>query len=274
MPPPNAAAPELNTDLCNEENIAFLMLSEVLRARSQDILDNLKQDTIDVNRLRRLALHMRLSADDLIRGSGLLKQKTGENSSPSNPSESEPASVQAIVELCLIAARGRLTEMNLSLESTSAPADLFVAGNPWELSYALFLGLVHAGQALRQRPQAIRSNSTPELTPHIQLRIQPAEGFVDLAIPTHQPLAPDAIESEVTPTQGISSGRMSRKEWFCFLRLLESNNTQVQIQQSDDGSSPPYLTVLRLPTFQPGHEEPLRFIKVSLPDELLSQENE
>ncbi|MEY4065761.1 MAG: hypothetical protein RIR26_1969 [Pseudomonadota bacterium] len=272
MPTPHPTAPEWNTEICSAENIAFLMLSEVLRARSQDILDNLKQESIDVNRLRRLALHLRLSADDLIRGSGLVKNDSTQKTTIPNENEREPASVQAVVDLCLIAARHRLSEMNLLLESSNAPADLFVAGNPWELSYALFLALIHAGHAACQRPQ-LPWMSASSNERQIHLRIHPAEGFVDLIIPTHQPLDPDSSEEIESESQAAPSGRMKRKEWFCFRRLLETNNTQVQIQRESSQSEPRYLTVLRLPTFQPGHEDPLQFIKVSSPDEILSQES-
>jgi hypothetical protein len=261
----------LKSEICSEENIAFLMLSEVLRARSQDILDNLKNEQIDIARLRRLALHMRLSADDLIRGSGLLKRTNNSKSSSSLDSGTEPASLQAVFDLCLIAAKNRLDEMNIALESDEAPSDLFVSGNPWEIAYAFFAILQKAGKAQRRfdlEGVSPAAGTNPIST--LKVAIEIADGFVDVCIPSDTPIDPNFVDS----TFGSDSAtNMSSQEWYCFRRLLENNNAHIHVQVCEKGRGTRYCVILRLPTFQPGYEEPIDFLKASSGFVDSSQEN-
>lgn len=257
--PPQPAG--LTNELCSEENIAFLMLSEVLRARSQDILDNLKNEQIDIAHLRRLALHMRLSADDLIRGSGLLKRSNNSRSSARRDSEIEPASLQAIFDLCLISAKNRLDEMNITLESDEAPSDLFVTGSPWEIAYSFFAILQKAGKAQRRYDlNGIPSSEAANPISTLKVGIEIADGFVDICVPSDIPIDPNFIDSSFGSDSKMN---MTNQEWFCLRRLLENNNVHIHVQLCEAGNGSRYCVILRLPTFQPGYEEPLDFLKAS-----------
>lgn len=251
----------LTNELCSAENIAFLMLSEVLRARSQDILDNLKNEQIDIAHLRRLALHMRLSADDLIRGSGLLKRSNNSSSLSQRAREIEPASLQAVFDLCMISAKNRLNEMNITLESDEAPSDLFVTGSPWEIAYSFFAILQKAGQAQRRfYPNGIPSQDAANLISTLKVGIEVADGFVDVRIPSDIPIDPHFIDSSFASESKLN---MSSQEWFCLRRLMENNNVHIHVQLCDARNGSRYCVIVRLPTFQPGYEEPLDFLKVS-----------
>lgn len=261
----------LKSEICSEENISFLMLSEVLRARSQDILDNLKNEKIDIAHLRRLALHMRLSADDLIRGSGFLKRTHNSRSSSSLDSETEPASLQAIFDLCLIAARNRLDEMNIALESDEAPSDLFVNGNSWEIAYAFFTVLQKAGQAQKSLDlEGVSPAACANPISTLNVVIEIADGFVDICIPSDTPIDPNFVDSTFVSD---SAKNMSIQEWYCFRRLLENNNVHIHVQFCEKGRGTRYCVILRLPTFQPGYEEPIDFLKASSDFVNSSQEN-
>jgi hypothetical protein len=254
----------LTGDLCSDENIAFLMLSEVLRARSLDILDSLKDNQVNVTQLRRMALHMSLSAEDLIRSAGLLKRSAtvkSQHTNSSNSADQEPASLHSIFDLCMIAAKNRLAELHLELESDAAPRDLFVPGNPWEIAYALFLLLRNTARAQTHALPNLSPSQIREANNKLRVELEIAEGFVDICIPSAIPLDPNYLSGEC---ENMDCHNMSHAEWFCFRRLLETNNALVHVQLSGSTPSQRYRITMRLPTFQPGHEEPIDFFTASL----------
>jgi len=267
MNSPLQSSNHLTGDLCSEENIAFLMLTEVLRARSLDILESLKNPQLNVTHLRRLALNMSLSAEDLIRSAGLLKRSatgTSINQSQRATASQEPASLHSILDLCLIAARNRLSEFNIELVSDTAPRDLFVGGNPWEIAYALFLLLRDTARAQAHSLHRAPAKQHPEAEGKIRLELEIAEGFVDICIPAVIALDPSYLDNTANPDSSNANHNMSHAEWFCFRRLLEANNALVNVQLTGGSPEQCYRITLRLPTFQPGHEEPIDFFTVSL----------
>lgn len=246
--------------LCSDENIAFLMLSEVLRARSLDIFDALKDGPTDVTHLRRMALHMSLSAEDLIRSAGLLKrtpERLGRLTGEFAASSAEPASLHSIIDLFMIAAKKRLAEFGLKLHLSPTPRDLFVAGNPWELAYAMFTLVRNAARARAQLQPHMSHYPNLENAHSFNVDIDIAEGFVDICVPATTPLNPYFTDEGFPIEPG---NNMNHAEWFCFQRLLELNGAHVSVQISDKNPNQRYRITMRLPTFQPGHEEPSDFL--------------
>jgi len=234
------------------------MLAEVLRARSQDILDNLRAESIDLVQLRRLALHMRLSTDDLIQGAGLIKRGQMISAKQNTP-VAEPASVQSVLELCSIATRYRLAELGIEFEAPKAPQDHFVNSNPWELAYALFLIIQCAAQAFvaSQSSESVRHRRNQ--WPKIPISIAVEDGFVDISIASFSTFDPNFPSPESEKDAGV----LNQVEWLCFKALIESNNAHLHVQLCKKELGIPYCIVMRLPTFQPGHEEPLHFLRAS-----------
>jgi hypothetical protein len=259
----------LNAELCSDDNIAFLMLSEVLRARSLDILEALRDSKVNVTHVRRLALHMSLSSEDLIRSAGLLKNPSHSIAQRQNARGSksqEPASLHSIFDLCMIAARNRLAELKLELESAQPPRDLFVGGNPWEISYALFMVLCRTARAQAHDSFLNAPNDQSNSQGKLRVELEVAEGFADICIMSTTPLDPTFAKGEFSNENcnQINHSEMNHSEWYCFRRLLEANSAIVHVQQTETQPRPLYRITLRLPTFQPGHEEPIDFFTASL----------
>ena len=244
----------LSSDICSDESVAFLMLSELMRARCQDIMNLLKQDHIDITHLRRIALHMRLSADDLIREPGLLKESSSPTiSNKSRRTSNEPASLNSVFELCFIAATSRLAERQLFLRSNALAQEQFIQGNPWEVAYAFFSLIRNVGLAHRN---AFLSSTTVEnsQTDHntIDIEVEYAEGFAEITIPSDSPLDPNFNAHPFTPDRSLN---MSQEEWFCLRCLFDRNNIQLRVECCEHRHSSFYCIVLKIPTFQPGHED-------------------
>lgn len=255
---------------CIEDNIGFVMLGEVLRARSHELLEHLKSERPDLGHLRRLALNMQLSTDNLIQDAGLVAPDHSLQQLY-NESNSEPASVQSIIDLCSVAAKHRLALMNLSLHCPhSVSQELFVNGNAWELSYALLVVLVHSAQALTAR--AVNEFNSNNIGQHntnrtIQMLVEYENDFVDVVISSHSPISPHL---EPNPNDLPVPLVLNQSEWFCLQKLVTKNNAHLHVQKSTRALFGPYSIVFRLATFQPGHEEPLDFITMNDPQDAQS----
>jgi hypothetical protein len=241
---------ELTPELCHAESVAFLMLSEIMRARCQDILDHLKQDQIDIQRLRRVALHMQLSADDLIRDPGLLKEPLATDQANASHSTGEPASLLSIVEMAMIAARHRTAQLGIQLSNQSLSKDIFIRGNPWEVAYAIFTILRHSANAKSRHPLRGSQHTTGKRD--IAILSDLAEGFVEISITSDEPLDPNHPESKSTFGE---NPLVSKQEWFCLHRLLEKNSVQLRTRLCEKKSGSTYCVVLKIPTHQPGFED-------------------
>lgn len=250
---------------CIEDNIGFVMLGEVLRARSHELLEQLKSEKPDLGHLRRLALNMQLSTDNLVQEAGLVAPDHSLQQLY-NESNSEPASVQSIIDLCSVAAKHRLNLMNLSLHGPhTVSQELFVSGNAWELSYALLFILIHSAQALNARAVSelnahkVGQQNTPRT---IQMQVEYENDFVDIVISSHSRLSPHL---ELNPNDLSAPLVLNHSEWFCLQKLVTKNNAHLHVQKSTRAPFGPYNIVFRLATFQPGHEEPLDFITMNEP---------
>ena len=153
---------------CIDDNIGYVMLSEILRAQSHSILTLLRKESPDIALIKRIALKMHISTDNLASDAGLVA--TGaQNRELFNQQSKEPASVPSIVEMSSMAAKHRLFELQLELQTPeSIPAELFVMGNPWELSYALYLILLKSGKNLANTApiQSAESSTKPRKVYH------------------------------------------------------------------------------------------------------------
>lgn len=244
---------------CIEDNIGFVMLSEIHRAYSHQLVELLKKDEPDLTTIRRLALTMQLASDHLSADAALVchahgSPKNHDKAQNSSAESNEPASVQAIIDLSAVASQKRLAEMNLRLHSPEATCDeLFVSGNPWELSYVVFFLVIQCAQTRRTAIAPVGNNAK------INLVIASEADFVDLIIGSDAPISP-YFEPE---SDEDSAGRLSREEWFCLQRLANRNNAHIHVQRSTHQNIGAYSIVLRLPTFHPGHEEPLDFLTLN-----------
>jgi hypothetical protein len=243
---------------CIDDNIGYVMLSEILRAQSHSILTLLRKESPDISSIKRLALKMHISTENLASDAGLVASGEQMRELFNNQSK-EPASVQSIVEMTSVAAKHRLLELQLELQQPEAiPPELFVMGNPWELAYALFLILLKSGNNLKNTAPSHNQVKTTK-SRKVCLSFVCENDFVDFIVPSFSPLSPFLDADRLGP---LGSVRFSEAEWFCIQRLLAKNNAHIHIQKIPDGGFGEYGIVLRLPTFQPGHEEPLDFLKV------------
>ncbi len=250
------ARPLLERFRCIEDNIGFVMLGEVLRARSHQLVEQLQADTPNLQAVKRLALNMKLSTDNLTHDAGLVSRVDGTHQLYAQPSN-EPASLESIIELCSSASRHRLNEINVSFSAPkSVSSELFVTGNPWELAYAIFFACIRGGQALAHFGQFTGKART------IYLQVISEADFADVILYSPMPLEPtfDLSSGDTTPPYSLTEA-----EWYCLQRLVSKNNTHIQTQLSSQPELGKYALVFRLPTFHPGHEEPLDFLRVSEP---------
>ncbi|MFZ9520333.1 MAG: hypothetical protein ACO3A4_07640 [Silvanigrellaceae bacterium] len=258
MQPGNPSVDDSGTrQRCVEDNIGYVMLSEILRAQSHSILTLLRKESPDLNSIKRIALKMHISTDNLGANAGLIdsrEQNQGLFDQPNN----EPASVQSIVEMCEVAASHRLSELQLDLHyPESIPAEKFALGDAWELAYVLFLILVQSGKKLASSGTSVAGSPAKRRSVILQLLCE--QDFVDLVVPNTSPLSPH-LAGKVPAQAG--SVAFDQSEWRCLQRLVAKNNAHLHEQRIINEGFGDYGVVLRIPTFHPGHEEPLDFLKV------------
>ncbi|MEN9808811.1 MAG: hypothetical protein RLZZ488_378 [Pseudomonadota bacterium] len=229
---------------CVSDNVAFVMLSEVLRARSFELTEQLRQPSPDLGVARRLALNMHLSTDNLVQDAGLVS-RANDRSLYENQT-AEPASLSSVIDLCCIAARHRLREMNISLNvHFPQPSEIFLSGNPWELAYAFFFAIVRSGRYLA------RTAAASEESRDVLLSVRHEAQFADVSISSPVPLSQfnDSCNSNCKPTSAIDDA-----EWCCLQKLCIKNDVHVSVQQGESTQTGAFNTVFRLATFSAGHE--------------------
>jgi hypothetical protein len=232
---------------CNFGSISFQMLTEVLRARSFDILEALSCEQVDVSHIRRLATHMSLSADDLINVTGLIKAPLTQSAEygahrPGLPTE--PSSLHSVLELSKIAAKHRLKERSLQLVFEPPCQEHFISGNPWEVSWVLFFILNRIASSQEQRPMELSE---------IQINVTNKQSMVDVCIDSALPLTAHELSDNVK----IESTLFSELEWYCLSHILRKNDlylTQREVVSNSQNGKKAFELTLRLPTFQPGFE--------------------
>lgn len=229
---------------CVSDNVAFVMLSEVLRARSFELTEHLRQPSPDLGAARRLALNMHLSTDNLIQDAGLVS-RANDRSLYENQT-AEPASLSSVIDLCRIAARHRLREMNIGLNTVQPPPnEVFLSGNPWELAYVFFFAIVRSGRCLaRMSPAGDDSRD-------VLLSVRHEAQFADVCITSPVPLSPcsENCEPSCKATPAITEA-----EWHCLQQLSIKNDVHVSVQQGEPALPATFNTVFRLATFTAGHE--------------------
>lgn len=230
---------------CSFGSISFQMLTEILRARSFNILEALNADHVDVAHIRRLATHMSLSADDLINVTGLTTPTpdlTEDFESRIVNKKAEPSSLQSVLELSKIAAERRLREHSIELRFEPMCKEQFISGNPWEVSWALFFILNRIATSQSRGPvssSVIKVDSTN------------TENMVDICMQSKHPLT----TAESSEGGKFDAAMLSELEWFCFSQILRKNDLYfIQREQRTECGERTFEFTLRLPTFQPGFE--------------------
>ena len=230
---------------CNLGSISFQMLTEVLRARSFNILDALNGEQIDIAHIRRLATHMSLSADDLISVTELTNPPLSHSSELRGQglgTKAEPSSLASVLELTKIASERRLQELSQRLIFESLRVDQFIAGNPWEVAWVLFFMISRIASS-----QAQETMNSSEI--HIQ--VSSKENMVDLCIECGFPLT----ASESPELSKCKSALLSEHEWFCLSQILRKNDLYfIQSVKRTEEQRSRFDITIRLPTFQPGFE--------------------
>lgn len=229
---------------CVSDNVAFVMLGEVLRARSHELTEQLRKPSPDLGVARRLALTMHLSTENLVQDAGLVsranRQSLYENQT------NEPASLASVVDLCCVAARHRLRDMNIGLRIVHPPPDeVFLSGNPWETSYAFFFAIVRSGRCLAKMTNSSDKND------EILLNVRHDAQFADVSISSPVSLSP---HNDDRRTSVIRTAALNEAEWHCLQQLAIKNDVHVSVQQWEQTAAAAYHTVFRLPTFTAGHE--------------------
>lgn len=229
---------------CVSDNVAFVMLSEVLRARSFELTEQLRQPSPDLGAARRLALNMHLSTDNLLQDAGLVS-RANDRSLYENQT-AEPASLSSVVDLCCIAARHRLQEMNVQLNVVQPPPnEIFLSGNPWELAYAFFFAIVRSGRCLAKTAAGGAENC------EILLNVRHEAQFADVSVSSPVPLSPCNDNDD---TNHKAAAAITKAEWHCLQQLAIKNDVHVSVQQEEAAPSAAFSTVFRLATFTAGHE--------------------
>lgn len=225
---------------CVSDNVAFVMLSEVLRARSFELTEQLRRPSPDLVVARRLALNMHLSTDNLVQDAGLVS-RANDRSLYENPTN-EPASLSSVIALCCIAARHRLREVNVGLNIVQPPTnEIFLSGNPWELAYVFFYTIVRSGKCLAKMPTA--EGESREILVSVRHDAQ----FADVSISSPVPLCSYSENFN-------SASALCEAEWHCLQQLSIKNDVHVSVQQGEPTLSATFSTIFRLATFTAGHE--------------------
>lgn len=115
---------------------------------------------------------------------------------------------------------------------------------------------IRSGQALAHFGQFTGKART------IHLQVTSEADFADVILYSPMPLEPT---SEVSPGDVSPRYSLTESEWYCLQRMVSKNNTHIQTQHSSQPELGKYALIFRLPTFHPGHEEPLDFLRVSEP---------
>ncbi len=239
---------------CLEDNLEFVMLNEILRAKSQELVTLLSAENPDIQTLRRHALDMKLSTQSLMRDEVLVHPRS-ENETRKLAGVSEPASLQSVIEMATIALKHRLSALKIPFFPPAQECDdRFIWGNPYEISYALFILCLRIGHTQSNIP--LREKNETGL--HVGMIIE--NDFVDISLTSPVPLFPiEEIDESHSPVKSL----LNSNEWFCMQKLLSRNNTHIQLQVSETSNPEKHNIIMRLPTFHPGHEEPLDFLTMN-----------
>lgn len=236
---------------CLDTNLEFVMLNEILSAKSHQFVELLSKEKPDLKLLKRLAINMQLSTRSLKRD-GVLVGSDPSGSTFRNGESTEPASLQSVVDLAVIALRHRLGELKVPLNLPDTKCDdRFISGNPYEISYCLFILALRIGQAVSR----LQNRNMPDAGVYIQLTAEPDFFDIILKSPVQMSPAPDADEKHLSTFSLLQDG-----EWFCMQKILARNNSYIQTNSLRTSGIEEYKIILRLPTFHPGHEEPLDFL--------------
>lgn len=237
---------QFSAEHCNFGSISFQMLTEVLRARSLSILDALQVKAVDFAQIKRFAAHMSLAADDLINISGLTSRKDERSQTPFpyNPAESEPTSLNSVLELSRIASEQRLKERTKQLTLDSPLREHYISGNPWEVAWVIFL-IINRTSGSANTIDSSRNGS------HMHVSVVEKDHVVDVSVQSLRPLTP------ATPRQTSDSDQplLSDLEWYCLNGLMKKNELYlIQTAINSGAGEFSHSITLRIPTFRPGFE--------------------
>lgn len=273
------------------------MLGELLNARSDELVQLLKLRQPDLAALRQLALQMKITTESMMEEKGYLNCKNKHQETKTTDSVIEPASVESIVDMCAVAAQHRLKNLNSKFHPPAhLPSDLFVNGNPWELAYALLMAVMLCSQfSPSQGPRFVPLSHLLNTTPPVEevfLFCENEVDFIDIivsTVPSNKPTFKKEKDSSHGQSATIDSSHwehpklehahgqqtasdlenewagfsLQTNEWHILKKLAARNNAHIQTQRAQHCDIDSMQIVLRLPTFQPGHEEPLDFLNIN-----------